>query len=1197
MARPIVVPITEEMYEALGPWTRRDEETDWHLLRFLNALGVQLQVTEDIVRDTDEGPGWSALLDIDRVPAWAIPWLAQFVGVVVDVNLAEADQRLQVKAASAMKRGTRQAFIDAVKTYLTGEKRVELYERDGSPYRFRIRTYLDESPTYSYDRLKATYATYADLRAAHPTYTDISDVDLMIEALQTHKPAGLIFTHELSDLEPITRRAVAAWRARDYSGTGPLLDLSGRGHDARFPGGVNDPLFLDYTGEQYAYLPGTAGNHLRVEDNPALDVASDIVVEAEVTRDDWSDTATHTLASKWTGSLGWIIWVQGTGGIRIISRVSGTSHDTTVTGTGVVPADLTPGKRAWLRVRMNPTGNLIQVFYSLNDRASWTQWGSDTPYLNGAHTLEANTAPLEIGTYNNGTYPWKGRMYAVQLREGLNGLLVYDWEASDLAEPFGSSARKAVIPAARSTFVRTTTAYLNGVEVAAGTPRYAYSVNRLTRTGSQGTSWYTYNNAGNAQPVTRSTVADGPVPGTTAERLEWSVANTSTKGLYIGSADAMPSPRWDRGETYIISWYARAGLTSPTTMMVYWNNPGPTNQTVLLNPTLTGEWQRYAFRVTMPSKGDDGPFISVVNGTGGTGWLEMGALQVQKAPAAAGTGDIKPWRPGGPSGVLVENGTSNLETTTNGRHSGLTAFGTTPPTVAVVADPTAPAGGEAYEVVFPNPVDTNYAGSRAQADGTWTLVRDGVKSYTTTAWLDTNDDASFTVYHTGGVGLAAMAPTGRMFGKWYEWTSTSTPASGTNTTEYFVIFATTTAAAGKTVRIMMPQVEQKTYRTSWHPGGVARNDDELFIPLDAVPAPTAAGTIEFEYVTGPFAVGDGDAANDLTLGRPGTDGFLLRRKQSGTHELEYYTGTGTVRIETTATTYYAPGLRLSVAVAWDANGVSFYIDGVLVGSLASTWAVPASAGYLHLQVGGRSIDMSNLTADQLRISSVKKTAAEVAAAVGTWWSTEPASTWLQEYRSTLEGEYGGQTIVRRATTGRKTAIVDRDMLLFGGDDYLEVTDHDDLDFDTDESLTLVAAYRYHNAANFALLGSYTGANADRGVGLQQTVTNVQPIWADGTVADNSGGSGLPPTGTAITAMAIRDVTADRWYAFHNSVARPAGAPDASTASLAGTQAFRIGRRAGAGTNYADMEFLGAAVFREALSDADLASLAQEFGVA
>lgn len=67
----------------------------------------------------------------------------------------------------------------------------------------------------------------------------------------------------------VLSRAVAAWNAGRYDpGLDALVDLSGNGHHARFGSTVgadtNDPLRLDWDGQNYLYLPGTSGNSLTV---------------------------------------------------------------------------------------------------------------------------------------------------------------------------------------------------------------------------------------------------------------------------------------------------------------------------------------------------------------------------------------------------------------------------------------------------------------------------------------------------------------------------------------------------------------------------------------------------------------------------------------------------------------------------------------------------------------------------------------------------------------------------------------------------------------------------------------------------------------------------------------------------------------------------------------------------------------------
>ncbi|MCA1781809.1 MAG: phage tail protein [Dermatophilaceae bacterium] len=146
-----------------------DESTDWTLLLFLDSLLRQLDLVEQLSRDTDDYPGWAKIVDIDTVPAEALGWLAQFIGVTLPTGLSEEAQRIRITEAAGWKRGSLSAIQGAARLSLTGTRRVDIFEQDGSPYHFRVRTYLSETPNPS--------QVVADVQAL--------------------KPAGLTFEHEV----------------------------------------------------------------------------------------------------------------------------------------------------------------------------------------------------------------------------------------------------------------------------------------------------------------------------------------------------------------------------------------------------------------------------------------------------------------------------------------------------------------------------------------------------------------------------------------------------------------------------------------------------------------------------------------------------------------------------------------------------------------------------------------------------------------------------------------------------------------------------------------------------------------------------------------------------------------------------------------------------------------------------------------
>lgn len=170
MARPVVGADTEEFYASLGHLTDGDAERDWPLLRYLNAPGSQLQVIDDLGRDDAYGrPGWSVLLDINRAPSSAYGYIAQYVGVKTIVGLSDADQKLRITTVAGQRRGSPASIIAAPAPWLTGTKRVDLFEREGGAYKFRVRTFS----------------------------TETTDAVAVLAALVAQKPAGLVMTYEV----------------------------------------------------------------------------------------------------------------------------------------------------------------------------------------------------------------------------------------------------------------------------------------------------------------------------------------------------------------------------------------------------------------------------------------------------------------------------------------------------------------------------------------------------------------------------------------------------------------------------------------------------------------------------------------------------------------------------------------------------------------------------------------------------------------------------------------------------------------------------------------------------------------------------------------------------------------------------------------------------------------------------------------
>lgn len=135
----------DNVIEAMHPVMTDD------LAKFITASAQMFSEIDQLARDTPTDIGWSVILDVDRIPAKGLPWLAQWVGVENIVGLDEPTQRALIKAQPNRRRGTKASIIAAAQENLIGTKTVILRERIGGAYRFEIITKTSETPVEEWD--------------------------------------------------------------------------------------------------------------------------------------------------------------------------------------------------------------------------------------------------------------------------------------------------------------------------------------------------------------------------------------------------------------------------------------------------------------------------------------------------------------------------------------------------------------------------------------------------------------------------------------------------------------------------------------------------------------------------------------------------------------------------------------------------------------------------------------------------------------------------------------------------------------------------------------------------------------------------------------------------------------------------------------------------------------------------------------
>lgn len=162
MARPEVSELAEQFFGALGFHAEDDEANDWPLLRFCAAWIAPLEPVNEIVRERGDSPPWGVLFDVDNCPAWALPFLAQYVGVVITPEMSEDQIRNEILEPTGWARGREPAIRIAAQRTLTGDQRVIIRPRTPEAGVHYIRTLKSETPDEE--------RTRAVLRAALPAW-------------------------------------------------------------------------------------------------------------------------------------------------------------------------------------------------------------------------------------------------------------------------------------------------------------------------------------------------------------------------------------------------------------------------------------------------------------------------------------------------------------------------------------------------------------------------------------------------------------------------------------------------------------------------------------------------------------------------------------------------------------------------------------------------------------------------------------------------------------------------------------------------------------------------------------------------------------------------------------------------------------------------------------------------------------------
>ena len=188
----------------------------------------------------------------------------------------------------------------------------------------------------------------------------------------------------------------------------------------------------------------------------------------------------------------------------------------------------------------------------------------------------------------------------------------------------------------------------------------------------------------------------------------------------------------------------------------------------------------------------------------------------------------------------------------------------------------------------------------------------------------------------------------------------------------------------------------------------------------------------------------------------------------------------------------------------------------------------------------------------------------------------------------------GQVVsINRSTSGRKAAVVTENKWLLGTDDYLEVADNALLDFGASDSFTVLAVVRqWGTVANFV---RYVSKYAGSGAGWE-LLTNgsggLQTDIYDGTNSASRNNGTI--TAGALSVIGVKGDRTGNTFGILNGTTAFTTTGFGSVADLSNAQPMRIGVRSGTAVQYGAFELVAVAVFRSALSAAQITAISDYY---
>jgi hypothetical protein len=133
--------------ERTQPLAPHDADYDYAHAYLSEGMMRPWEQVAELVDPPDPYPPWAPLFNVYICPDWALPWLAQIVGVRLPASLTPDDAVAAIVGLAGQARGGPAAIKTVVGLFLTGSKSMYFRERDGGDaYALEIVTLEGETP-------------------------------------------------------------------------------------------------------------------------------------------------------------------------------------------------------------------------------------------------------------------------------------------------------------------------------------------------------------------------------------------------------------------------------------------------------------------------------------------------------------------------------------------------------------------------------------------------------------------------------------------------------------------------------------------------------------------------------------------------------------------------------------------------------------------------------------------------------------------------------------------------------------------------------------------------------------------------------------------------------------------------------------------------------------------------------------------